>query len=507
MLFNSYMFIFIFLPITLLLFFNVAKYNRKAAISILFLASLIFYGWLDYRFVLILLISIVVNFVIGNYINQSVSARKKFLWVGIIFNLGLLSYFKYTNFFIQNINSALQGNLPLLDITLPIGISFFTFTQIAFLVDSYRGLVKKYSFINYALFVSYFPHLIAGPIIHHKEVMPQFEKRQTFQFNSRNLLIGLALFTIGLFKKAVLADFLSYYVSPVFDMPAQHISALDAWTGALSYTFELYFDFSGYSDMAIGLSLLIGIKLPINFYSPYKAINIIEFWHRWNMTLSRFLREYVYIPLGGNRKGPFMRYINLMITMLLGGLWHGANWTFVIWGILHGIYLCVNHSWIGIKKYIGLNNYDGFFITNLSRLITFLAVVVAWVFFRSPNYAVAHHIINAMFFKNIASANTWYFPEGTQMHIELFSILEQWGINQKFVIAIFIASIVTWLLPNSSQFFSKFRPTLSNNSLGNIETLGFLWKPTLLWNCIIAFMFTLGIMFIQSSNIFLYFRF
>jgi len=491
MLFNSYFFILLFLPTVLFLFFYSAKYNRKAALLILLLASLIFYGWCNYYYILLLISSIIVNFTISKSIrnsNHSIT-KKQFLWLGIIFNLALLFYFKYTNFFIKNINLSLQSHLSLLNTVLPVGVSFFTLTQIAFLVDTYRGFAQQYRFFNYALFVSYFPHLIAGPIIYHKEIMPQFEQKNMFKFHYQNVVLGLTLFAIGLFKKTVLADYLSVFVGPVFDLHSPYIPTLDAWTASLAYTLELYFDFSGYSDMAIGLSLLINIKLPINFYSPYKASNIIVFWRRWNMTLSRFLRDYVYIPLGGNRDGAIKRYLNLMITLLLGGLWHGASWNFVLWGFINGIYLCVNHGWISLKKLLGIHSVNGFISQTLSRIVTFLAVVIAWVFFRSPDMSNTYQILKGLFFQNL----NW--PE-TYKGVTSFQSTS----------LIFISLIIVWLLPNSYQLLKKYKPAL----LFYVDTVldsKIRWRPTLAWNCFIAFLLIVGILNIQISNLFLYFRF
>lgn len=513
MLFNSYIFIFLFLPITLWLFFTIAKRNRSYALGILFIASIIFYGWNDYRYVFILLFSIAVNFLIGKYILKITSpSRKKNLLVnGIIFNLGLLGYFKYADFFIRDFNVLLHTHLTLLNVTLPIGISFFTFTQLAFLIDCYRGLVPQYRLLNYGLFVTYFPHLIAGPIIHHKEVMPQFDKDRTYQPSSRNFLIGLTLFAIGLFKKVVLAEYLGHAVSFVFDSHLASIATLDAWSGALAYTLELYFDFSGYCDMALGLSLLIGVKLPVNFYSPYKALNIIDFWRRWNMTLSRFLRDYLYIPLGGNRKGPVRRYINLMLTMILGGLWHGASWTFVFWGCLHGIYLCINHAWIAVKGFLGVASTSSFLGRMVSRLLTFLAVVVAWVFFRADDFATAQSILHAMFFEKLTLPSAWCSENARmwlqKLHISFIPNLEL-GTNQKYLFLIFISLFIVWFLPNSYQLLSKYKPGLLSDeqSLSPRRAI-FTWRPTLVWNFSMALLFFLGIAFVQTSSIFLYFRF
>ncbi len=514
MLFNSFIFIFAFLPATLFLFFYAARYSHKIALSILFIASLIFYGWNDYNALPLLLGSISINFLIGYWMGISLVDKKKYcLWIGVIFNLSLLAYFKYTNFFIDNINAAMHVSVSEYNIILPIGISFFTFTQIAYLVDNYRGLIKQYNFLNYALFVSYFPHLIAGPIIHHAEVMPQFEKKQIFSFRYRNLVLGILCFSIGLFKKTILADQLANFVGPVYDMHSANISCLDAWISSLAYTLELYFDFSAYSDMAIGLSLLIGVKLPVNFYSPYKANNIIEFWRRWNMTLSRFLRDYLYIPLGGNRQGIVRRYINLIITMFLGGLWHGANWTFIAWGCLHGTYLCCNHGWNALKEKFSLKDRY-VFLRPAGYFLTFLAVIIAWVFFRAENFSIAKKILYAMFFKPIVLPGYWHIPSSIKaillkLHIG-FSENATWNINDPVasfysISIILISLIIVWFMPNTYQIMQRYRPAL----LTWVHTVRskLYWKPNVAGTFFSVIAFCTGVLFIHTSSIFLYFRF
>ena len=396
MLFNSYPFLFIFLPITILGFFQIGRYSRTLASLWLFSASLFFYGWWNPAYVSLLLASILFNYGVGKAVSRE-HARSHFrrawwiLALGITADLCLLGYYKYTNFFIANVSGLLNRNWHIDPVILPLGISFFTFTQIAFLVDAYRGDVKESNFIHYGLFVTYFPHLIAGPVLHHKEMMPQFALPVTYRPNLENFSVGLTLFTIGLFKKVILADGISPYANLVFNA-ADHgtkILFTEAWGGALAYTFQLYFDFSGYTDMALGISCLFGVKLPINFNSPYKAVNIIDFWRRWHITLSRFLRDYLYFPLGGNRKGPFRRYANLIATMVLGGLWHGAGWTFILWGTLHGCYLIINHAWHGVRK------LWGYPVGSPSRMGTIIGVIVTFpavVLQSSTLFCVTHCI-------------------------------------------------------------------------------------------------------------------
>lgn len=396
MLFNSFPFFLVFLPLALLGYFVLSKYSLRLSVIFLLFASIAFYCYWDISFLPLLALSICSNFTIGRCISQHQEqgrARyaKAWLIAGLIFNLSLLIFFKYFDFLLSNIAALTGAQIEPVGITLPIGISFFTFTQIAYLVDCHAGKVKDYQPESYGLFVTYFPHLIAGPILHHKEMMPQFVAPESHVFSRGRLVVGLSFFTIGLFKKVILADGVARYVGPVFDLHHAHLSMLEAWAGALAYTFQLYFDFSAYSDMAYGLSYMFGIILPINFNSPYKAASIIDFWRRWHITLSNFLRDYLYIPLGGNRLGAFYRYRNLLLTMLLGGLWHGANWTFLVWGGLHGFYLIINHALRSL-----LAGRSNLLIRIVGTVITFCAVVLAWVFFRASSVAVAVDVLQGM---------------------------------------------------------------------------------------------------------------
>ncbi len=399
MLFNSYLFICLFLPITLIGFWLLRKISPSLVPAWLVVASLFFYGWGNPAYLALIVISMGVNYLAGYLIDRQAGELKKILMVvGIAANIALLGYYKYANFFVTNFNTVLGHNWTIGSIALPLGISFYTFTQIAFLVDVYQGKVKEHNFIRYCLFIIYFPQLIAGPILHHQEVMPQF-KQLDKQQREPEVAVGLLILAIGLIKKVLLADGVVSYVTTIFDAVKVDVSLTfgEAWLGALAYTLQLYFDFSGYSDMAVGLSLLFGIKLPLNFNSPYKAVNIIDFWRRWHITLSNFLRDYLYIPLGGNRQGEFRRYFNLMLTMLLGGFWHGAGWTFIIWGGLQGIYLTINHNWQGLRKSWGHDlKQISLFGRIWSTTLTFIAVTVAWVFFRAETVAGAISMLDKM---------------------------------------------------------------------------------------------------------------
>lgn len=393
MLFNSYIFIFFFLPLTFFIYFylNKKRYTQASKAFLVF-ASLFFYSWWNIIYLPLILVSMLFNYTIGKELSLYAQsnrnyAPKKLLAFGIVANLALLGYFKYADFFILNINSVLSTDVPLLHLALPLAISFYTFQQIAYLVDSYRQETKEYDFLNYAVFVTFFPQLIAGPIVHHAEMMPQFARLKNKVKNYSNIALGLFIFSIGLFKKVVIADTFAILAIQGFDV-APTLNMLEAWVTSLSYTFQLYFDFSGYADMAIGLALLFNIKIPMNFFSPYKATNIQDFWRRWHMTLSRFLKEYIYIPLGGNREGEIRTYANLFTTFLLGGIWHGAGWTFVFWGILHGLALILHKLWqtIGFRMPLVL-----------AWFITFNFINIAWVFFRATSFESAIKVLRGMF--------------------------------------------------------------------------------------------------------------
>jgi alginate O-acetyltransferase complex protein AlgI len=367
-----------------------------AATAWLVFASLFFYGWWNVKYVALIVGSIIFNFAVGTGLRTAVTGdatsaqRKSILVFGIVLDLVLLGYFKYMDFFITNVNTLSGWHLELQKIILPLGISFFTFTQIAFLVDSYYGKVKEYDFLRYSLFVTFFPHLLAGPIIHHKEMMPQFASLRNRVLSYRNLSLGLYLFFIGLFKKIVIADQLSPIANFGFDKMSS-LTLIEAWVTSLSYTIQLYFDFSAYTDMALGASLMFNIRLPFNFNSPYKATDIADFWRRWHMTLSRFLRDYVYIPLGGNRAGDVRTYGNLMATFVVGGIWHGAGWTFVFWGFLHGAGTVIHRIWQ--KLNIRMHRV-------LAWFLTFNFVNIAWVFFRAKTWDDAIKVLAGMFGMN-----------------------------------------------------------------------------------------------------------
>lgn len=486
MLFNSLGYIVLFLPIVLCVYLFLNKKHLVVGANIwLVVASLFFYGYLHPSFLLpLILSSICFNFAVGSGLNNlkfnSKISKKALLIFGVVCNLLLLSYFKYMDFFIGNVNALFHSHIALLHIALPLGISFFTFTQTAYIVDSYQGKTKEYDFLNYLLFVTFFPHLIAGPILHHSEMMPQFADIKTKVLRYKNVTLGLFLFIIGLFKKVVLADTFSTYVNFGYRHDV-HLSILEAWIVALSYTFQIYYDFSGYTDMALGSAKMFNIDLPINFNSPYKATSIQDFWRRWHMTLSRFLRDYVYIPIGGSKKGELKTFRNLFSTFLIGGLWHGASWMFVIWGALHGFALCLNRLWQKFK--ITIPNWINIFIT-------FMFVNITWVFFRAENMSQAHKILTAMF-----DFRYFKLPEFHHTNIFFRNINNINNDYQNLVIFLPLAIILIFLCKNSQEIISKVK----------FDTI----KSTIIFTIIFIVLFIISIskMICVPYNEFIYFNF
>lgn len=420
----------------------------KSVKIFLLLASLFFYGWTFPGYIILILYSICMNFLIGRILakNQNYIV----LTIGVIFNLSLLGWYKYGAFFAQNISQLLDTDIHFTAVILPLAISFFTFQQIAYLVDVSRRQVKSQIFLDYAFFVSFFPQLIAGPIVHHSQMMPQLNKERFAAFLSSDLVSGLILFSIGLAKKVLIADQVRLFSDRIFSASAMgvEVGLLEAWLGVCCYSFQIYFDFSGYSDMALGLGKMFGLKLPRNFNSPYKSKSIIEFWRNWNITLSYFLRDYLYFPLGGNQKGKIRRYGNLWIVMLLGGMWHGANWTFIIWGGLHGFYLMINHVW----RNLGLPALPSF----ISVGLTFVAVSLSWVFFRADNFDHAVYILNAM--AGLQSA-------------DVFSLQLMSGMIGTPLLLI-LASYIVWKMPNGNEIITNFEQGQLTNKKAMALTLG-----------------------------------
>jgi D-alanyl-lipoteichoic acid acyltransferase DltB (MBOAT superfamily) len=497
MLFNSFEFILAFLPLTLIGFFFIGRsVNRDAAIAFLVLASMFFYAWWRPIYLLLIVGEICMNFALGRALmaQRDRLHSRALITVAIALNIGILGYFKYTLFLVGVFNQLTGTDYVIGAIILPLGISFHTFQQIAYLVDVYRGSVPRYRFLDYVLFVTFFPQLIAGPIVHHDEMLPQISSEKLTRFRLDNLCLGLSIFAIGLFKKTVIADSLAQIATPAFGAAAHAaISPEVGWLGALAYTFQLYFDFSAYSDMATGLARMFNIVLPANFDSPYKAVNIADFWRRWHITLSRFLRDYLYIPLGGNRNGQGRAMVYVMITMLIGGLWHGAGWTFVAWGGLHGIYIVLHR----LVRRSGL--YDRLIPFDVPRRVigqgvTLLLVVVAWVFFRASSFGAAGSMLSAML----------GFGAGASPD-DLFEINRPW-------LLVAAAGAVALFAPNVIDMFAPWWPVLpveKSNPRRFIFSMQWVqWRPTWVWGLIVGAWMSLGTLAILGwQSEFLYFQF
>lgn len=516
MLFNSHVFL-LFLAGTLLIYYPLVAKDTRVGKAWLVAASLFFYGWWKWSYLALLLGSIAVNFLLARAIaERRAQARQTryLLTAGVTANLGLIAVYKYAGFFTESLNWVTAWGLPVPQILLPLAISFFTFQQIAFLVDAARGEAETKSALDYLLFVTFFPQLIAGPIVHHKEMLPQFGSIATKKI-SRNLTIGLTIFIFGLFKKVGIADEIAPYADLVFNAAAtgQAPTFFEAWVGAFAYTFQIYFDFSGYSDMAIGLGWMFGIRLPLNFYSPYKATSIIDFWRRWHITLSRFLRDYLYIPLGGNRFGTSRRFTNLFLTMLLGGLWHGAGWTFVIWGALHGAYLILNHGWRKLGSMRPRAQGSSISATVGSWLVTFLAVVVAWIFFRATDLETALTML-----RGVAGLN------GVAVSANIAGALpfnvEALGISVTDTLSLLDSSRPVWLIavlfivaataPNTMELMRRYRPALDPSRVVAARpkwSARLEWRPTRLWAVILVCVALYCLLNLSRLSPFLYFQF
>ncbi len=486
MLFNSYIFIFLFLPLALAGYFilnNIGKY--KLSNFFLLVMSLWFYGYFNPYYLWIICASIIGNYIFSRLINHYTGhmVKRAVTIAGIAANIVLIFYFKYLDFFIENVNMVFGSGFELRNIVLPLGISFFTFQQISYLVDTYRGMTKDYSFLEYALFVAYFPQLVAGPIVLHNETIPQFRNPEKRKMNSDNLARGIYIFALGLFKKVLIADTFGRAVTWGYGQ-VDTLSSMEGILVSLAYTFQLYFDFSGYCDMAIGIGSMFNIDIPRNFNSPYKATSILEFWDRWHITLNRFLREYIYFPLGGSRKGKTRTYINIMIVFLISGLWHGANWTFVIWGAIHGIANCLNRMlnplWNKIAK--------------VPRwLITFVFINFTWIFFRAESVKQACGMI-----ARIICMDTVTISDGL---VDNFKLAEfEWIEDHIHRLGYFlqmVPGLYMWMF-----FIIAFICILFAKNSSEIN-----FKPTIARGIVSIFMLVWGIMSLSGISTFLYFNF
>jgi len=547
MLFNSFPFIFAFLPITVAGYFLVGRVSRGWALRWIIATSLFFYAWWRPLNVLIIAPSIVINFFFARLLQRLAREEKRstgrlVLILGIAFNVAFLGYFKYANFFATAANDTLGTHFVLTRIILPLGISFITFQKIAFLVDVHAGRVEEFTLQDYCLFVLFFPQLIAGPIVHYREMMPQFH-RAAARFDTENVAVGLTLFAFGLFKKVVLADTIAPSVTSIYGQAAAGapITLLAGWMAALGFTLQIYFDFSGYTDMALGLGRFFGIKFPPNFNSPLKASNIIDFWLRWHMTLTRFLTAYIYNPLalaatrkraaqglppfGGRHTtlGGFVQVLMVptLITMFISGFWHGAGYLFILWGVLHGVYLTINHAWrlFAVRRWPNRERYARV-MTPVGFVITFLAVVLAMVVFRAPTMTTAAGVFRGMMgvngigvptpiYNHLGGLARFFVPlSDAAMSFEMFKTLS---------LAIVVLGAIALLLPNTLQLLASYEPALGvkprrvderrDARALAVQIVRLAWNPTVVWAIGVSILAAIGIYNLGGNSEFLYWQF
>ena len=506
MLFPSNEFLLVFLPGTLALFLILRRWGSSELVVVfLVIASLIFYSWTNPLYLPLILASMIFNYAVGLSHVRGTLGKHSTIVLGVTINLLVLGWFKYSGFLARGLQPYFSFPLPAYHGDLPLAISFFTFLQIAYVVDVARARKTSGGLWDYFLFVTFFPHLIAGPLVHHRELIPQFKKiGRSWQTWQASFAVGITIFVIGLFKKLGIADAVAPIADQIFDgaKAGDAPTLIPAWLGTTAYALQIYFDFSGYSDMAIGLSKMFCLRLPINFNSPYQADSIIDFWKRWHITLSRFLMDYLYIPLGGNRSGPIRRYVNIMIVMVLGGLWHGAGLQFIVWGALHGIYLLINHLWRSLFPQNPIHSrarrtaYWG---------LTMLAVLAAWVPFRAADLSSAALIWKGMFgFNGVALPSTLqsvaaYVPGvTTPMNLPNVSLLH---------LSVFaIGALIATAAPNIYRIVVRNSPVL-NPGIDLPRPARFQWRPTVAYAIGVWLIFVLCLVRNQENSPFLYFQF
>ena len=495
---NSFPFLFLFLPVALFIFYLAGSSRFQLAIPWLAVISLIFYCLLGWKLTVLLVGAITMNYAFGMLLNDNSPNNRRrakgILFFGITCNIGVLIFFKYFGIFGGTRPSAFTTDLDP-NLIAPIALSFFTFQQIIYLVETWQGKLKDTKFLNHLLYLTFFPQLLIGPIVRPSDFFPQLKDKNIFHIKAEYFAIGLTLISFGLFKKVILADGISRYANSAFDASAQGgiLSLEEAWSGALSFSLQIYFDFSGYSDMAVGLGYLFGFRLPMNFESPYKASSLISFWHRWHMTLSQFVRDYIYIPFGGNRHGSLRRSVNIITIMLIGGFWHGAGATFIIWGGAHGIGLVINHYWQDFRKSLGhsLKN-ENFFREVLARILTFSTVTILWVFFRAENLDSALSI-----FQSLLGMHTPPDP-----HFSNIKISED---------RLWFFLLVIWFAPNTKEIM--FGQSDENKKLDALQQSPeskkrwYHWYPNQWWASLAAVLFIISILELTNSKGFIYFQF
>jgi alginate O-acetyltransferase complex protein AlgI len=523
MLFNSSAFLFGFLPVCLVGFYGLAMVNRGWAEIYLLLSSLVFYGWYNFQSVPLLVGSVIFNYCVGKRIralvNQGLGTATEWCSFGIFVNVALLIYFKYANFLLDNVNMALGTEFVFHQIILPLGISFYSFQRIAYLIDCARGEIKKSNFLEFSLFALFFPQLISGPIVLHNEICPQFERQRFIPGARYNLMVGVVIFTIGLFKKTVIADHAAYIANPLFDAASRGtaIDMLSGWLAALSFTVQLYFDFSGYSDMAIGLARMFGILLPLNFHSPLNATNITDYWRRWHMTLNRFMVSYFYQPLSlvltrkaiGIRLSRWPTFIvsvvvPAFITFVVIGVWHGAGWTFVLFGLMHATYVCTSEAWREFRRHrrrLLKASDKGIQLDTLRRtfahVTTLVCVLLANVMFRSDAVATAGAIYKGMF--GLADTAPGAMPEVVRLEALIFVLL---------------GCLIISVMPNTQQFMRAYHPAVNWRQWRNVapSLISLQWRPNIIGlasiGLLMAVVMTATLMEMSREPAqFLYFRF
>jgi D-alanyl-lipoteichoic acid acyltransferase DltB (MBOAT superfamily) len=542
MLFNSYEFLFAYLPITLVGFLLLGRLSRDLALGWLIVSSLVFYAWWRPINVVIIAASLAINFMLARLLQRLGTDERQSRWrlivlvAGIVFNICYLGYFKYTNFIVSSINDLTGTDFVLSHIVLPLGISFITFQKIAFLVDVQAGRIEQFTLRDYLLFVLFFPQLIAGPIVHYREMMPQFHSN-TCRFDKEAVSVGLTMIVFGLFKKVVLADWTASYVTPIYAQAAAGgtVSFLPGWAAAIGFTLQIYFDFSGYSDMAAGLARCFGVRLPLNFYSPLQASSIIDFWSRWHITLTRFLTAYLYNPISlrltrrryarglpglVGRNASFGAFFQLLaaptlLTMVVSGVWHGAGYLYVLWGLLHGIYLVVNHAWrfVGPRLWASKEGYARF-MGPVGFVITFFAVAIAMVLFRAPNWHAAVAVFQGMVgghglaLPQLFVDKLW--AKGLGRHLLSADV----GLSGKEFLLMYswfaLVLLIALILPNSIQIMARYEPVLGAKERPantGLSRLALTWSPTLTWAVAMALMATAALLRVGGHSEFLYWQF
>jgi alginate O-acetyltransferase complex protein AlgI len=542
MLFNSYEFIFVFLPVALAAFFVLGTISRTWALSSIVVASLAFYTWWRPVNVLIILPAILVNFTVARTLQRLCTQdkgglSKAVLLFGVAFNVAFLGYFKYANFAAIVANDVFGRDLVLTQIILPLGISFITFQLIAFLVDVHGGRIESFSLRKFCLFVLFFPQLIAGPIVHYREMMPQFD-RASCRFDKQNVSVGLTLFAFGLFKKVVLADSIAPLITPIFNQAVSgaEISLLTAWTAAIGFTMQIYFDFSGYTDMALGIARFFGIRLPQNFNSPLRASSIIDFWLRWHMSLTRFLTAYIYNPLslsltrrrlakgkavfGGRNTtlGAFLKLLMFptMFTMFISGVWHGAGYTFVFWGLLHGAYLTINHGWrqLGPKLWPDKQSYTRF-MEPAGLMLTFICVAASMIVFRATTMDSAFNLLGGMI-----GLNGLALPTAVLDRLgPLTGWLQQAGVARGLEAGLEVPKLMIWIpaltfialaCPNTLQLLARYEPALGVKAPPSDREAGRMaiaWSASPAWAIVLSIVAAIGIFHLGGQSEFLYWQF